>query len=107
MHKKSLRLFIATLSLSLTTLLCGCGTSATTIESKEDGVQNSVTESPRFYSERVIIDGDARGHFHYSCIVTDNETGQQWLYVYHSGGNGGGAAMVELLTTGTPSNVEE
>lgn len=107
MHKKSIRLFIATLSLSLTTLLGGCGASATNIESKKDTVQNSVTESPRFYSERVIIDGDARSHFNYSYIVTDNETGQQWLYVYHSGGRAGGSAMVELDITEVSDNMEE
>lgn len=117
MHKKSLRLFIATLSLSLTTLLGGCGhsdSSSSTEVKQEPIVQNSTTESSRFSAENVEVSGvtkdthyEGYDFFDYSYIITDKETGQQWLYLYHDGGYDGGPVMVELDTTETPSNVEE
>lgn len=111
-QKISFRLFIATLLLSLITLLSGCGSndSSSSTEAKEEPiVQNSTTESARFSSEKVKVSGEAAADYHFdvSYIITDNETGQQWLYVYHSGGYSGGAAMVELVTTAEPSNMEE
>lgn len=116
MHKKSFRLFIATLSLSLTTLLGGCGSddSSSSTEVKEEPiVQNSTTESSRFSIENVEVSNVPeydRGFitfFDYSYIITDKETGQQWLYLYHDNGYDGGAVMVELDTTAEPSNMEE
>lgn len=111
MHKKSFRLFIATLSLSLTTLLGGCGpndSSSSTEVKEEPIVQNSTTESSRFSAENVEISGATSSNFFTrSYIITDKETGQQWLYLYHGNGYGGGSAMVELDTTESPSNMEE
>lgn len=100
MHKKSFRLFIATLLLFLTTLLISCGDSSINASAAN-------TKSSRFFSEETEVSGDACYHFDYSYIITDNETGQQWLYLYHDDGYDGGPVMVELGTTGTPSNVEE
>lgn len=114
MHKKSIRLFISTLLLSLTVLVGGCGSPSNSTKVEEPIVQNSTTKSSRFSAENVEISGVTKDFycegcdfFDYSYIITDKETGQQWLYLYHDGGYDGGSVMVELDTTEASSNMEE
>ena len=101
MHKKSIRLFISTLLLSLTVLVGGCGNGVASDNStsKDPTPTSFNTEPSRFSSEEVIISGDGYYHFDSSFIITDNKTGKQYLYTFHHSGYAGGASMVELGST--------
>lgn len=101
MHKKSIRLFISTLLLSLTVLIGGCGNggASDSSTSKDPAPTSFNTEPSRFSSEKVNISGDGYYHFDSSYIITDTKTGKQYLYTYHGGGYAGGASMVELGST--------
>lgn len=105
MHKKTIRLFISTLLLSLTVLVGGCENvdvsnysdySDNNEPSSNFNTENSNTEESRFSFEELNISGDAIYHFDVVYIITDTKTGKQYLYTYHSGGYAGGATMVEL-----------
>lgn len=127
MHKKSIRLFITTLLLSVTILLGGCGESTqvnsieqcTPLDSIEDCrrqfeehetcIQNSKEEessiknpkmnSSRFSYELVDMDITYDGYnriVDHSFILTDNETGRQWLYILTYGGAGCTSQIIEL-----------
>lgn len=100
MHKKSIRLFISTLLLSLTVLVGGCGDASNSSIIKDPAPTSFNTEPPRFSSEEVIISGDGYYHFDHSYIITDTKTGKNYLYTYHMGGYGSGCStMVELGST--------
>ncbi len=106
MHKKSIRLFISTLLLSLTVLVGGCGDASNGVEDasnsltiKDPAPTSFNSEPSRFSSEEVVVSGDGYYHFDSSFIITDNKTGKQYLYTFHHSGYAGGASMVELGST--------
>lgn len=88
MHKKSIRLFISTLLLSLTVLVGGCGDASNVVEDasnsltiKDPAPTSFNSEPSRFSSEEVVISGDGYYFFDNSYIITDTKTGKQYLYV--------------------------
>lgn len=97
--KKSFRLLIATLLL-LTVLLTsgfsGCGSSSDTEVSNTDAPS---IDSSRFTCVEVEISGDTKSHFSICYIITDTQTGNQFLYTYHDGNSyDSGATMVKIGT---------
>lgn len=99
--KKLLVALIATLVL----LSTGCGSNFTSDEPETSEYEtsesriSSKTSYSRFSCKEVEISGDnASWFFDFSYIITDNETGKQYLYLYHGNGHDGGAVMVELGT---------
>ena len=114
MRFKKFLLLIATLSLLIVSL-GGCGflkSSNTNTEVENTEVEN--TEVPdidesRFIAEKTeigILSDDKQDYFDfdYAYILTDNQTGKQYLYTYCSPNYyGGGASMVELGSTVEPS----
>ena len=105
MRFKKILLLIATLSLLIGSLVgCGNSNSSNTNTEVENTEVPDINES-RFTAERTeILSDDKADHFDYAYILTDNQTGKQYLYTYHSSnsGSGGGAAMVELGSTVEP-----
>lgn len=99
-------MLIATLSL-LIVLLGGCGF----LKSSNTNTEVENTEIPdidesRFTAEKAkILSDDKADYFDYAYILTDNQTGKQYLYIYNRNysGSGVGAAMVELDSTVEPS----
>lgn len=81
MHKKSIRLFISTLLLSLTVLVGGCGDASNSSTIKDPAPTSFNSEPSRFSSEKVVISGDGYYFFDSSYIITDTKTGKQYLYV--------------------------
>lgn len=102
MRFKKILLLIATLSLLIVSL-GGCGF----LKSSNTNTEIENTEAPdidesRFIAERTeILSDDKADYFDYAYILTDNQTGKQYLYIYHrnNSGSGGGAAMVEIGST--------
>lgn len=107
MRKKSIWLVISTLLLLLTVMLVSCISSAdSNTDSPTTAFASSTSNSSRFSSEEVYISDldDRRAFF----IITDHQTGKQYLYIDSWSSVGVGAAMVELGSTGeTLSNIDE
>lgn len=108
MRKKLLRLVISTLLLLVSTSLVSCISSAdrNTDIPTETFVEADAKPS-RFSGEAVSISGDWSKHS-YSYIITDHQTGKQYLYIHSWSTAGIGDSIVELGSTGeTLSNIDE
>lgn len=97
---------LATLIVALMLLLTGCG-SDTPRASEESSAseKTSITKSvdtERFSAENVKITGAS--YIDYSCIITDNVTGKQYLYTWYSSIYSGGSSMVEIGTINDTNN---
>lgn len=73
---------IATIMIIFSLLLTGCGVETATVSFGE-------SRTGRFTYEQHIFDG-----FSYALIITDNYSGEQYLYV--SSGNSGGLTRMEF-----------
>lgn len=64
---------------------------------------DNYSEQSRFIFENTSavspVDTEYYSFFDYSFIMTDSETGKQYLYLYHDNGKDGGPVVVELGTT--------
>lgn len=121
MHKKLFQLFISTLLLSANILLGGCGESTQINNIEQSTLSDPIKElideqkvysqspkieepsieinSSRFSYELVNIDVTYDGYnkiIDLSFILTDNETGRQWLYLFARGGTGCTSQIIEL-----------
>lgn len=100
MRKKSIWLVISTLLLLLIISLISCRSSSNTTKAYAASNANP----SRFSSENVSISGNY--HYDEASIITDHQTGKQYLYITTSVNHG--AAMVELDSVGeTLSNIDE
>jgi len=116
MHKKLFRLNILALLALLSILLVGCAptTAYENVEEPviEESIEISTDNSSRFSAEFIQIpefgyspttytsqDPDYH-HFQYCYIITDHETGKQYLYLYHTAG-GVGTGESTLIEIGT------
>lgn len=95
MRKKLNWLVISTLLLLLIISLVRCISSSNTTEA----FANSNSSSSRFSSEDVSVLPWQSGTDE-AYIITDHQTGKQYLYIFYDNGRGAGAAMVELGSTG-------
>lgn len=97
---------LATLIVALTLVAKGCGNSTSNSSQSSDTpkeVQKIVeNDSSRFSAKEVQISGTA--HVNYSCIITDNITGKQYLYTQYFDGWGSGSTMVEIGTINDTTN---
>lgn len=105
MRSKKLLVTLVTLILLLT--CCGSSTSNSSEEPAEAIPEEVQQDASRFSAEEVEISGICS--VDYSCIITDHQTGRQFLYTWHSGihGNGGGATMVEIGTVDDTNLTDE
>ena len=92
---------LATLIVALMLLLTGCGFGShlTSEESEQSStpkeVQDIVESDPtRFSAEDVDISGIRNAS--YSCIITDHQTGEQFLYIWNRNGPAGGSCIVKI-----------
>ncbi len=91
---------LATLVVALTLVATGCGASTSNsseVSSTSKRAQEiEEIEPARFSAKEVEISGIS--NVDYSCIITDHQTGKQYLYTWNRSVESGGASMVEIGT---------